>query len=834
MSRNGQPYQRLETQGTTQSDASVIPPLQPPLYDEGEDELTLNLPSQGIEQFEIEDMFEENTVREGWVVRASLVTQKLANRFNHRFIHPISTMIDPVYEGYKYFSLQYEQVILKLGNPLVVKRLFYLLFVMVLLFFVSKYDVTDAVDGTSGGGFSLGKFYSIDKLSDSLRSYIDPNQMKTNLEYLSSMPHLAGTMGDLTSARYVQRHMNNNGLKSVEFNELGSFLSFPSSKNTYVRLADGSFEAELYEFNENDMHHLSFNPNSLNTKGEIEEKFLYANHGSVEDFKRLEEAGIDLKDCILLIKYGGSIPEANKVKLAEKFQVKAILFISPAVEIVDQDGKTNLHEDIIQKENVGLTRDSPGDVLSPGWSDVTGYTSRLPWEVSTSTPKIPTIPISRKDATKLLSKLNQGIKNDDGFVSGKSEGIKIKMRIENQNRPGHNMWNVVGSIEGREQSNKGIIIGASRDATCFGTMSSNSATVVLLEIIRVFTSLQRLYNWSPSRSIYFVSFDGTENNLAGLTEWLEGRKESLLKEGYAYIDLSDMVTGDDLSVKAHPFLHTVVKNALKKVKSDRKRNEDGKLDFYQLFMKSNKGSEDISYNLLEQKNYLLFINFINMPTLEIKFTGKKYPKHSCYDNFENWSNSNIDPSMTKHEQLVELLSIIALNLAEDPVIPYNFHDMANHLSNDVKDLQRYAHDIINSMRQRNTPRINFDPLVKGISMLRDSGNRFHEWQQWWRQYLVDSAAIEPSITALDRWRWNDHMLAFNMIFLTGDAKRRPGYMNTLFGAPYDAPEHGTGYEWNTFPAIREALNEHDWAKAEQEIQKLANLIGLSAERLILF
>ena len=249
-------------------------------------------------------------------------------------------------------------------------------------------------------------------------------------------------------------------------------------------------------------------------------------------------------------------------------------------------------------------------------------------------------------------------------------------------------------------------------------MSTNTGTVILLELIKIFSALQRQYNWSPARSIYFASFDASEYNLAGSTEWIESRKETLKKEGYAYIDLSDAVAGDDLLIKSHPFLHSVIKDALKKVKSDKDdskhRRDDNRISLYDLYTQQNKGSDDISNSLVDQKNYIPIINLANIPSLEIKFTGFNYPENSCYDNFDNFEKSGVDSSMSKHKQLVELLSKIALTLAEVPIIPYNFANMASKLVSYSDDLENYANAKINQYEKQVVPIMHFTTLRNSI------------------------------------------------------------------------------------------------------------------------
>lgn len=840
MSGSHQLYERLNTNETEV-------PSEPPNYTDLESNL-VDSTDNGIEQFEIEEDFEEPREHDSFMIRASFVTKKFASNFSTRVMHPVSKIIDPIYEGYNHFNTLYEKSILKIGNPLVVKRLLYVFFIMIVIFFITKYNISDGVNGVSGGAFSSGKFYDIDMLANSARDYIDGKVMKENLEYLSSMPHIAGSKGDLALSKYVQSYMKENGIKMIDFDELQSFTNYPvfDKKKTYVKLADDSYEATLYEQGKKDMEYLSYNPNSLNTNDEYESFYIYGNFGTQEDLKKLREHNVNLQDSILLIKYGGSIPDANKIPIAQQQGVKAILFISPKFDIGADDNKVS-HDDIIQKENVGVSRFSPGDVLTPGWSSEEGYVTRLPWFKSQTTPKIPTIPISWKDATHFISQLGDtGIKFEDGLYSGtKSSDAKkkIKLRITNDQRQTNQIWNIVGSIPGREQVEKGVIIGASRDSTCFGTMSTNTGTVILLEMVKIFSALQRQYNWSPARSIYFASFDASEYNLAGSTEWVENRKDTLKKEGYAYIDLSDAVSGDNLLIKSHPFLHNLIKDALKQVKSDKSdtkrtidtKREDKRISLYELYTQQNKGSDDISNNLVDQKNYIPIINLANIPSMEIKFTGFSYPENSCYDNFENFEKSGVDSSMSKHKQLVELLSTIVLNLAEKPIIPYNFASMANKLVAYSDDLENYAKDKIAHYEKQVEPIMHFDALHKSIDKFKTSGVRFEEWCNAWKQFVKESSDIEPSLLAMNRWKWNDNMIELNERFIVKYVKPpRPGYVNVLFGVSFLAPDNDNeDYEWNTFPSVRDYLDLDDFGRAQHEIDQIATLIDVAAQQFLL-
>lgn len=779
-------YQRLDNV----SSSSTVLPMHPPEYDD------VHTP---MEQFEIDDP----------QLPASGLLVKFANNFNTRILRPVTRIIDPIYEGYKYFQMQYERSILKLGNPLVVKRLLYVSFVMVIVFGITKYSDNDSISGASVGAFTRGRFYDIDKVGESITHFIDPKEMKEHLEYFSSIPHITGTKGDLALAKYVQSFFKNNGLHHVELNELESFTNYPDKTKTYLKVED--FEATLFEQHNEGMEFLAFNPNSLNTEKPIKGSFIYVNYGEAEDYDKVIANGVEVKDKIVLVKYGGKTPEPNKVYIAEQHKAKAVVFITK---------KYSVSDDVIQRENVGLTRMSPGDILTPGWASENMYVTRLTWDKSETTPKIPTIPVSWKDGEILLRKLAGGV-DFDGYKSGDGKSPALELSVQNIDRPMHQVWNVAGSIEGREQNEKGVIIGAARDSGCYGTMGSNTGTVALLEMVKIFTSMQRKYLWTPSRSIFFVSFDATEYNLAGAAEWIENRKESLRKEGYVYIDLSDLVAGDKLLINANPFLHEVIGNCLQKVKA-------GDSTMYDLVKKQNGDRVPMGNDFLETKNYVPFINYINIPSMEIKFTGVDYPKNSCFDNFDNFETSGVDPKMVKHAQMVELLSRIALEFAESPLIPYNFRDFTRELELFEQDLERYAEVQVEKVG-RAKPVLHFDGLKRALNSLKLVSENYQEWAREWKQFIHESGGMEPTIHTMLRWRWNDNMVEFNGQFLTREIQhQRAGYKNILFGLPFIAPTSKGEFDWHSFPFIRNYISQHDFELAQNAINQLALVLESAA------
>ena len=106
--------------------------------------------------------------------------------------------------------------------------------------------------------------------------------------------------------------------------------------------------------------------------GKVKGPLVYANYGSREDFKRLEDHGIDMKGSIALVRYYGSQwDRALKVKAAELAgAVGCIIYSDPA-----EDGFF-LVNDTVQRGAVSLMSWVVGDVLSSGFASFPGEERR--------------------------------------------------------------------------------------------------------------------------------------------------------------------------------------------------------------------------------------------------------------------------------------------------------------------------------------------------------------------------------------------------------------------------------------------------------------------------
>ncbi|CCH42957.1 Glutamate carboxypeptidase 2 [Wickerhamomyces ciferrii] len=715
-----------------------------------------------IEEMEIEDEPSSSNRLRGSLSRARFAGQRIAHNFSSKFISPVQRILDPVAEGYHTLSTKFEAKLSKLGNPLILKRFAYVLFISLIIYGITLAGLFPSDNSKQYGSFSDRKL-----LNDFVKESIDLRSMEENLEYLSTVPHIAGTSGDLTLARYVESYYRQQNLKLVDFEELRTLLNFPN-KTTL------SYEDQTIDITE------QFNPLSKDAKhtGNL----IYANYGRKLDFEKLESNKINLKDSIAIIKYG-KIPTSSQILLADTFGCKGVLFIS----------ETEDYPDTYERRSVGIPEFYPGDPLTPGWS-----TSQLPNRMhmnDASMAKIPSAVLTRNQAKPLLKSLeSKGIKFDDGFSSGDGQSYQITLDNHVTYNQDHGIWNVLGKIEGKEQSDKALIIGAQRDSPCNGAIYPNTGTTILLELVQVFDKLRRNFNWTPLRSIYFISFDATEYNFAGVTELMEGKVREIRKETTAYIDLSDAVAGDQLEVSLSPILRGIFKQ------------------YQEEFQYTEKPFD-------EYKNTLPFITE-GVPIIDFGYKGLKYPKFTCQDTFENFKQHG-DSDFSKHAKLVEFISKIALHIIEDPLIPFDVTDYVEGLNDYFKDLQAYAKFIGGEGEDK----INFGPLMEGLLRLKKVGKELELWAKAWKEIVDEDNGTEPSLLSVHRWNWNSKLNQIEKLFLSDDGglPNRRWYRNLIFGPQFWKPEEGD-FNWWTFPGVRDAIFNQDWKLAQEEVDRVSRAL----------
>lgn len=780
-----------------------------------------------MEQFEIYDPnAEQSNSGPSFTARASMASQRFARSVNSKIITPVSRMLDPIAQFISALSLKFDYFISKFGNPLILKRLLYLLFVFLMIYVSFESGLLP------GGGKAAfgGEYYDRESLVEYLRNSINSKVIEERLHYLSSMPHQAGTAGDLTLAKFVKQQFKDFGISPVELTENAAYISYPNETagSTALELIINNkvtYKASLLEdVADPAKDQQPFPYIAFSASGNVGGPIIFVNYGVKSDFEFLKSKNVDLQNSIVFMRMG-KMNLGLKVRLAKEYGAIGVVTFS---EHPDKNSKLwpdgpDYTLGSVERGTAAIPAFVPGDILTPGWSS---FASPKTGENDKPPTDIPVIPLSWKDAKPFLDSLKgHGIAVQDwssdipsikewwtGDKSNSSPVVKLSSYPVVKER--HAIWNVFGKIGGTEQGELAIIIGAKRDSWCYGAVESNSGTAVLLELARIFGSMTNKLQWLPLRSIYFASWDGSNHNFAGSTEWVEYNVDELRRNGAIYISLDEIVSGKDFEATGHPLLQKAVNEVLRQV-NDPATNSS----IYNTW-KNNKINP-----FSAPGDYLAFQSYVGMPSIELGFRGSRYPKNSCFDTFEWMKKYGEDENFGYHKAMTNVVSTLLMKLADDPVVPFDVSSYVDQLYAYIDDLQKYAE----SRPGFENGKLDLSILKRSVDQLRGSAERFNSWLSGWSK--VFESGSEPPVYSVHRWSWNSHLVSLDKHMLDNNGvPSRPWFKHVIYGPQLWHPTDGK-YIWGTFPAIRDFIEAGDWGRAQASVQRIGTILGISANKL---
>lgn len=296
--------------------------------------------------------------------------------------------------------------------------------------------------------------------------------------------HVAGS--NKTMAQWTADKWSSFGIPS-SLAEYWVLLNYPVSQSVSLGLSNGStYSATLIEESLSQDETTSY-PNSvpafhgLSWSGEESAEYVYVGRGQKVDFDRLKALGVPLAGKIALAKYGGPF-RGLKVKNAQDNDMKAVvIFTDPGDDgnVTEANGYAAYPEGparnptSIQRGSVQFLSQRPGDPTTPGYPSKEDSPRA---DTSDVTPRIPSLPISWRDAVPLLAALDGfGVPGDQvnrsGWVGGLnvtySTGpstdaiLSLSNQMEDTITP---IWNAVGIINGTDPDYT-IVIGNHRDVS---------------------------------------------------------------------------------------------------------------------------------------------------------------------------------------------------------------------------------------------------------------------------------------------------------------------------------------------------------------------------------
>ncbi|EJS41582.1 YOR256C [Saccharomyces arboricola H-6] len=749
---------------------SVTPPPEPPSY-----------------EFDIEDP------RNDLHKRSHL--QRVSIGFQEKILEPLmENIIHPFFQILSFIRDKADYYLSKIGNPFILRRVFYIF----LMSFITYYVLSSGYLPNEKASGSKGMFSQHDILFQYARKSIDLAKFERDLEYISSMPHGSGTKGDAAIAQYVQDSFNNNGLKLIREMEYMVYSNYPGNVSI-------SYYDEKHEKHDLKLSRENFNP--LSSNGQLSKvSLIYGGKGTTNDLQSLKDSKSieDGKECVLLLHYDEIV--SQQVLIAEKFGAKAVIFISePYGDNID----------IVQSKSVGLPQYSTGDALAPNWFD-SAVDEQDPkyWRLA----HIPTVPISDRQGKELLSHLSpDGVKFDSGngnhINSGKMGDVLVDLDLQTNVRERHPICDIVGKIEGREQSDKAIIIAASRNSMGFGTTYPNIGTSALLSVLQLFQELKYKFDWKPLRNIYFISFGGSEFNYAGSSGLVDQRLGPLKDEIYSFIDISQLGiplgtrdengrTGGSLNIETHPLLKKFFKS------------KNGHLNF-------DVSVEDVQH----YGDWTPFLaNGIPVSVISLNSTKNRLsPVETSEDTFEYFKKTLEDEQNQQSiSDLLMFLLHITTKLVDDPLLHFD-------ITNYVKDVD----ERFQKLEQAYPGKLDFTSVIKGLLFWKKIGNEWASWTQGWENIVWSHGdGIEPSLLSIRRWTWNKKLTNIGRRTCSpAGLPNRSYYKNVLFGPMLiqeSNPDNNGNEDFWIFPGVRDAIYDNDWKRAQEQVNVIGNILHQSA------
>ena len=672
---------------------------------------------------------------------------------------------------------------------------------------------------------------------------VTPANARRWLAALTEEPHVAGTPAEKKVADYVLARFKEFGL-DAELVRYDVFLNHP--KHVSLKLIS-PVEEELALIEQPFDVDKDSSPEGMfpafhgyGASGQADAQVVYVNYGSPGDFARLASLGISVEGKVALVRYGGAFRGLKVKEAQDRGAVGVLIYSDPeddgyAAGDVYPDGPMR-PESAIQRGSVLFLSHVPGDPSTPGWPSTQGA-KRLTRAEMTNVPKIPSLPISYAEATKILRRLGGPRVPDDWqgglpfsyHVGPGAARVAMDVQMDEGLKP---IYNVIARVRGSVEPEKLVILGNHRDAWTHGAVDPNSGTAAQIEVARALGAALKS-GWRPKRTIVLASWDAEEYGLVGSTEWAEEHAADLQKNAVAYLNCDVAVTGPDLNMGGTPSLLALAVQAARDVPDPKRGGSIGAgWESRQRAAWASQTPVDLTAKedarffarlapLGSGSDYTAFLDHLGIPSFDFGFSGGYGVYHSVYDNFR-WMEKYGDPEFLHHAAAAKLWGLMAMRLANAEVLPLRFSTYARDLQVDLDNLRRDAIrrartqvDVASAAKPPILP--DSTEILAAVQALSAAGETTDR--------AADAALKSGDAAAIGRI--NDVLMQIERGFL--DPKglpNRPWFRHLLI-----APGLTTGYAPWPFPGLQQAVEERDSGMWASELKRAVSVLKAASERL---
>ncbi len=653
----------------------------------------------------------------------------------------------------------------------------------------------------------------------------DPKLAEQHLRALTAAPHIAGSPEDRQTAEYVAQKFREAGLET-EIVEYKVLLNYPAEISVDMVAPPGvNMHGPTREHVEGDpfendprvvMPYSGYSPS-----GDVEADVVYANYGRPEDITKLQQMGIDVKGKILLVRYGQNFRGVKSFVAQEHGAAGVIIYSDP---IDDGWFKGDKYpngpwrpDTGVQRGSVGYTFEFPGDPTTPGVASTPSLpdAQRIPPEKSAELPRVPTTPLSYHDAAPILEHLAgpdsprewQGALPFTYHVGPGPVRVHMHLKQHYQYRA---IWDVIGTVRGREAPDQWVVSGNHRDAWVYGAVDPNSGTAAMLETVHGIGELLKT-GWRPRRTLVFGSWDAEEFGLIGSTEWGE-QYERELANAAAYFNMDVAVAGPNFGASAVPSLKQFVRDLAKAVPSPKGGS------VYDVWLRGaaretptrgtapevtglNRPAEaqragDVRVgDLGSGSDYTVFLQHVGVPSTDIGSTGPYGVYHSAFDDF-TWFTKFADPTFAYEQEMACVFGVQALRMAQADVLPLDYEEYGKEIGAYLETAQRKADAKFGAQAPR------FDEAVRAVRRIANEGASILRAQN---NPHADATKLNSVLVRAERG-----------FLIPEGLPHRPWFKHAIY-----APGEYTGYAAVVLPGVNAAIDAGDAAETTRQIATLA-------------
>ena len=726
-----------------------------------------------------------------------------------------------------------------------------------------------------------------------------PDKARAWLRTLTEEPHVAGTPGDYKTAVFVRDKLRDWGwdAKLVEYEVLLNYPAMAFGNPDGVPLSPSleliqptrkklGITEDAIESDKDSASRTAFPAfHGYGISGNARGQVVYANYGRPEDFSALERLGIDVRDKIVLTRYG-EIFRGLKVRNAQKHGARGILIYSDPGD--DGYAKGDIYPDgpyrapsAVQRGSVQFLSLGPGDPSTPFGPSVKGA-DRLPidplfglplppeklqamnfglgggshsavppdWEKKAGIVRgdyfaeIPSLPISYESARPILEALSGPV-----VPSGWQGGLPFAYHIG----PGpaevsfstqmdyklRTIWNVIATIKGDVEPDRWVLLSNHRDAWVYGAVDPGSGTAATMETCRAIGDAVK-HGWKPRRTLVYASWDAEEYGLVGSTEWAEEHAKELDEKATLVLNVDVAVGGMDLDVDGVPSLRDWFLDALGTITDVRSGRS-----LKQIFLEKRRSqwagqaSLDLADPLWDEKDKGHPSRF--SPKLDALGSGSDYTafldhlgipcvdagfsgRYGVYHSIYDdftWMEKFGDPEFLTHTMAARLYTVLMMRAAAAEVLPFSFVPYGEVFRDEVDDLRRIVERRIKST-DKEFPK---DGIVfEGLRPLIASIKAFQE-----KAGELDKATkglTEGEEPSKDRLvRVNSALNRIERAFLMAEGlPGRPWFKHAVY-----APGLTTGYASWPLPGVRQAILEGNNEMLSKQVPALIDRIKAATD-----